>query len=147
MGDSGHLKWPVQIVRAAGGRGDQILSPLRFHTCWMAAEAGGARSPLSQARAQGCSAHTGKHTHSSKLSQDTDTASHPQPRTSSCRRSLSHKHTLTHAVAAGREKWPLCVGILPALSYAPIAPGEIVPNEASALVGEIKNLPSWLLSR
>ena len=138
---------PFKSSEPQAAEGTELYPPCASTLVGWLQKQGGARSPLSQARAQECSAHTGKHTHSSKLSQDTDTASHPQPRTSSCRRSLSHKHTLPHAVAAGREKWPPCIGILPVLSCAPIAPGEIVPNEASVLVGEIKNLPPWLLSQ
>lgn len=129
------------IVRAVGGRGAalSLSSPTPIRRLQ---NQDGVRSPLSQAHTHRCSAHTHRDTHIHHGSHKTQIL--PSPIRHAClhRCALTCAHTHTHpSHHAGEKRTPYLIIFL-GPSWGPTASGEIVPNEASALVVETKNVLS-----
>ena len=94
-----------------------MLSSSGSHSHSVEAEPGQSKIITITAGPQRCSAHICTHRHSSKLSQDTNTglpSRHTHTFIQAC--SLSYPQTPT-PVAARRERWTRCLGILWALPH------------------------------
>lgn len=135
---AGNSNAPFKSSEPRAAKGTQFSPPCAPAPVGWLRNQGSARSPLTQVRAHGWSAHPGEHTHSSRLFTPP-----PAPRDVAwAALSLARRHTLTHACHSRQgEMAAVHLAVPPFFPRAPFAPGEIVLNEASALVGETKNLP------
>lgn len=129
---------PFKSSEPRTAKGTQFYPPCAPAPVGWLRNQGSARSPLSQVLAHGWSAHPGEHTHSSRLFTPP-----PAPRDVAwAALSLSGTHSHT-PVTAGREKWPPCIWQYhpPPLSPCALCSGRNRSKQASASMGETKNLP------